>query len=327
MAHADTKPGLVSIIIPCFNYGHFLTDALSSVRVQSFENWECLIVDDGSTDDTATVAKKFVAKDSRYLLIRQNNQGLAAARNTGIRAAKGEYIQLLDADDRLESDKLRVQANLLQVNDSVDLVYGEAAFFLSEKPEILYLSSGDSDEDWMARVTGHGSILLSHLVTNNIMVVNAPLFRQRLVANCGHFNEALSAHEDWEFWLRCALNGATFQYLEANGTRALVRSHSESMSTDRLHMCVTNLAIRNTLATSLPSLSLRILNCDRAFQYAVEADGLSRESNLWKKLRSVVRQLLAIHGPLPFCGALVKRMLGAGKNLLTATNTPGNSGR
>jgi glycosyltransferase involved in cell wall biosynthesis len=133
MAHADTKPGLVSIIIPCFNYGHFLTDALSSVRVQSFENLECLIVDDGYTDNTAEIATDFTSIDSRFSHVSQKNQGLSAARNTGLARSRPEFVQFLDSDDLITIDKLQNQVYFLNENRDVDITYGAAEYLCFAK--------------------------------------------------------------------------------------------------------------------------------------------------------------------------------------------------
>src|SRR5258705_13900768 len=91
-ADKDLRPR-VSVIIPAYNYARFLCQAIESVLGQSLENWECIVVDDGSTDNTEAVVKPFAEKDHRIKFIRQRNRGLAAARNTGILNSTGEYLQ------------------------------------------------------------------------------------------------------------------------------------------------------------------------------------------------------------------------------------------
>ena len=93
---------LVSIIIPCYNYSNYLVFTLESLQEQVFKDWECLIIDDGSTDDTKLKAETFLKKDSRYRYIYQEQKGVSAARNKGIAQSRGSYIQFLDADDFLE---------------------------------------------------------------------------------------------------------------------------------------------------------------------------------------------------------------------------------
>src|SRR5213595_3267170 len=104
---------LVSIVIPTFNYGHFIRQALESVLEQTYGNWECIVVDDGSTDDTSQVVAEVAAVCKKIRYVRQENQGQPAAMNTGLRLCDGEYIQILDADDLLERRKLEKQVGYL----------------------------------------------------------------------------------------------------------------------------------------------------------------------------------------------------------------------
>ncbi|MFW6388347.1 MAG: glycosyltransferase family 2 protein, partial [Desulfohalobiaceae bacterium] len=98
---------LVSVIIPTYNRGHWLPRAMYSVLEQSYSSLELIVVDDGSTDQTPSILQKIA--DSRFIYLRQQNQGVAAARNLGIKKAKGEYIALLDSDDLWLLQKLQMQ--------------------------------------------------------------------------------------------------------------------------------------------------------------------------------------------------------------------------
>ena len=98
----------ISIIVPCYNQAQYLDECLQSVLEQTYENWECIIVNDGSPDDTEVVAKKWLEKDNRFQYLYKKNGGLSSARNAGIKQAKGVYIQLLDSDDLLQKDKLKI---------------------------------------------------------------------------------------------------------------------------------------------------------------------------------------------------------------------------
>lgn len=118
---------LVSIIIPAYNAAPYIGDAIRSVQQQSYTNWELLITDDGSADDTAGVVKPFLA-DERIRYIMQPNSGVSAARNTGIANAKGACLTFLDADDALLPDSLTEKVNALEADPKTDFVFGDVVY-------------------------------------------------------------------------------------------------------------------------------------------------------------------------------------------------------
>jgi hypothetical protein len=109
---------LISIIIPCFNQGEFLNETLLSVYNQSYPHWECLIINDGSTDNSENIAKTWVNKDHRFKYFYKNNNGVSAARNFALKKINGNYIQFLDADDLLDIRKLELSLNALDTSQS-----------------------------------------------------------------------------------------------------------------------------------------------------------------------------------------------------------------
>ena len=125
----------VSIIIPCYNYGNLILETINSILNQSLQDWEAIIVDDGSTDNTFTVCKDI--NDPRVKIIRQDNLGISVARNTGINKSYGDFLQFLDADDLIQHDKLKIQSEYLDDHPEVDVVYGEVRYFYSDNPENL----------------------------------------------------------------------------------------------------------------------------------------------------------------------------------------------
>jgi glycosyltransferase involved in cell wall biosynthesis len=227
---------LVSVIIPTYNYGRFVAGAIESIQSQSLHAWECIVVDDGSTDDTREVVAAIARKDDRVRYVHQANQGLSAARNTGIRHAAGSYIQLLDADDFLESSKLEVHANYLEHHPDAGLVYGGMRYVSARTGDERLACTAHSHGPWMKGISGSGKHLLRRLLQDNIMVVNCALVRRTVIDRCGPFNERLRANEDWEYWIRCALSDTRFVYLPGEGTLALVRCHAGSMSRDASRM-------------------------------------------------------------------------------------------
>ena len=99
-----TKKPIISVIVPCYNQGQYLAEALDSVLSSTLQDWECIIVNDGSTDNSADVAKRFVERDSRFRMLYQQNAGPSAARNHGVNESTGEFILFLDGDDKIESE-------------------------------------------------------------------------------------------------------------------------------------------------------------------------------------------------------------------------------
>ncbi|GEN68906.1 MULTISPECIES: glycosyltransferase family 2 protein [Chryseobacterium] len=96
---------LISVIVPCYNQAIYLDECLQSVWDQTYTNWQCIIVNDGSTDHTEKTAKKWIEKDSRFIYVYKKNGGLSSARNAGLEKASGDYIQFLDSDDTIHSEK------------------------------------------------------------------------------------------------------------------------------------------------------------------------------------------------------------------------------
>lgn len=251
---------LVTVIIPCFNYGWILSETLNSLLQQTHQQWEALIIDDGSTDNTKEVATKYVSSDHRFRYIYQKNAGLSEARNTGLRQAQGAYIQLLDADDLLASRKLETQVAYLEKHIDVDLVYGEVRYFLHGNLSVLSRSFDMLDQTWMYRPSETGEGLLEALVRRNIMVVNAPLLRANLVKSIGFFNPKLRSYEDWEYWLRGALLGAKMHFESVPDMWVFVRVHPGSMTQNSQIMSSAILQVRYMLANALKKKHLLLAN-------------------------------------------------------------------
>ena len=227
---------LVTVIVPTFNYGHLIPHTLDSLLEQSHRNWECLVVDDGSTDNTPDVVQSYAKRDQRFIYLHQPNQGPNSARNRGIELSKGSFVQFLDSDDLLELDKLRLQVETLSSQSTVDILYSDVRFFWSDNPQRQFKNIAGTNQRWMPETSGQGEPLIKPLLAKNIMVMNAPLIRKSVFDRVGLFNEQLQEVEDWEYWFRCAVAGCSFQYDTRPGTRALVRIHSTSRSKNNQKM-------------------------------------------------------------------------------------------
>ncbi|WP_269225950.1 glycosyltransferase family 2 protein [Flavobacterium eburneipallidum] len=181
----------VSIVVPCYNQAQYLDEALASVEQQTHTNWECIIINDGSPDNTEEVAKKWINKDSRFTYVYQKNAGVSSARNLGIQKAESDYILTLDADDKYEASFLEKAIFVLVNNPEIGIVSSWGRYFTSEKQMHLYKSTGKTIIDFLFHNAAIGT----------------SLFRKKCWQEVGGYDEnPENGYEDWEFYLRvCAL--------------------------------------------------------------------------------------------------------------------------
>jgi len=187
----------VSVVVPTYDSARFLGKAIQSVLDQTFQDWELIVVDDGSTDNTRDVMAAF--QDPRIRYVHQENRGAPAALNAGIRLARGAYVAFLGADDRWLAEKLALQvAQLDSLPLNVGLVYCDLHLLDLEDDTILgrFL---DGREPPRGRV-------LSQLVRTEGSFLHpcASLIRREVFDRVGVFDESLKTHEDWDLWVRIA---------------------------------------------------------------------------------------------------------------------------
>jgi glycosyltransferase involved in cell wall biosynthesis len=277
------------VIVPTYNYGCFIGETLECLRAQTYVNWECIVVDDGSTDDTAERVSRFMAQDARFKFLRQENARQAAAKNNGLQNSAGEYIQFLDADDLIEPQKFEQQVEYLEAHPEVDIVYGSMRYFKTEVPdERLYWVWGEN-KPWMPETSGSGRQVLTALVRQNIMVINSPMIRRRVVDAVGLFDNKLPPAEDWDYWLRCAAAGMRFEFKDLPGTLALVRWHSSSSSQDRRRMYVSMLSIRDKVEGMTGDTGILLLNREHMIK---DQQILALESISHAPLKDYLREML-----------------------------------
>ncbi|HXI23654.1 MAG TPA: glycosyltransferase [Pyrinomonadaceae bacterium] len=284
---------LVSVIIPSYNYARFIAEAVAGVHSQTYSNWEIIIVDDGSTDNTEEIVKGLAADEPRISYLRQENARQAAARNNGIAHARGDYFQFLDADDSIEPQKLEQQVAFLEQHPDVNITYSGVRYFSSQRAGELLLSrqysSWEDSGAWMPEISGQGKEILLALLRNNIMVVNAPLIRREVIDRVGLFDVDLTPVEDWEYLIRCAAAGAVFSFNDLEGARALVRAHGDSSSLNQPRYLRSVLKMRKKIARL--NLDAEALELNR--QKVAETEGhLGIEEVAHGKLGSGISQML-----------------------------------
>ena len=168
MSSNSSQP-LVSVVVPSYNYGHLVRETLDSLAAQTYGAWECVVVDDGSTDDTRSVVEAYAQTDPRVRYVRQENARQAAARNNGIRHSSGDYFQFLDADDLVEPRKFERQVEYLESHADVDIVYSGVRYFGAgggELPHSAVLGLGRR-APWMPEVSGRSRGLAKRCATHH----------------------------------------------------------------------------------------------------------------------------------------------------------------
>jgi glycosyltransferase involved in cell wall biosynthesis len=196
----STAPGQpkphVSVIIPSYNYADYVSACIQSVLDQTYTDFEVIVVDDGSKDNTAEVVKRFA--DARVRYIYQENKGLPGARNTGIRAAQGELLAFLDSDDKYHPRKLEIQTTFLQQNPEVGLVYN-SRFIVNPEGQILFLRRAPA------------AVSLADLVTGYPFAPSDVVMRREWAERVGLFDESYVRNsEDLNFHIRLLLAGCRF---------------------------------------------------------------------------------------------------------------------
>ncbi len=188
---------LVSVVVPSYNQGEYLSEALQSVLSQTFAGWECIIVNDGSTDQTAAVIAGWTAKDSRFRALDLANGGVSEARNEGIAIANGHYILPLDADDRIAPDYLEKLVSAMQADPSLKMAYGPCYRF------------GAVTGKWELADYSYGRLIVS-----NMIHVTALFLKSDFDAVGGYDVNMHEGLEDWEFWIHFLDDDAKVKYVD-----------------------------------------------------------------------------------------------------------------
>lgn len=247
MERAMQKSLKVSIIVPCYNYGHLIAETIDSIKTQTYENIEVLIIDDGSTDDSKSIILKNIEHDSRFKYIYQENAGISAARNRGLQNCTGDFIQFLDADDLICSDKLSYQIDCLCKNEQLDIITTEVNYFyINELGEKIFLIN-QQEINGLLTFSGNTKNSLLSLIQQNRIAINSPLIRRSIIDKVGQFDSTLKWVEDWDFWIRIFLKECNIIYSNKNNTQAQVRIHNTNTSKNNVGMIQSSILLRRKL--------------------------------------------------------------------------------
>lgn len=255
---ADTNTGAnqeipaVTVVIPVYNAAHYIGQALDSIKAQTVNDHEVIVVNDGS-DDSEELERLLQAHPLPIIYLKQENKGVSAARNAGIRIGRGKFYAQLDADDQWLPEYLEVQLGILNDNPDVALVYPNATII------------GDASElelDFMKVSPSEGEVNFENLVQGRCTVMTSVTARMNAIREAGMYDESLRSCEDFDLWLRIVKNGS--QIIYHRRPLVLYRRHKASLSSDRVWMT------RNLLAV--------YEKCARSFSLtATEAETLNRQ--------------------------------------------------
>lgn len=215
----NVQPSLISIVMPVYNTGEILRETIDSVLAQTYVNFELIMIDDGSQSETSEIAKGY--SDPRIRYYYQENRGMAAARNRGIKLSRGEYIAFLDHDDVWLPEKLEKQLAVFQADPSVGIVFSPVIFFDSRK---TWLQSVPAKCNWK-----------DLLKSNFIHTCSCVMVKRQLIVSADEFFDPASVPaDDYDLWLRIGQNSKIVCTPEAL-VRYRIHANNASGSLNRIH--------------------------------------------------------------------------------------------
>ena len=296
---------LVSVIVPCYNQGVFLNETLESVYNQSYTDWECIIVNDGSTDGTEAIAQQWVAKDNRFKYFYKKNSGVSSTRNFGISNSSGQYLQFLDSDDIL--DKLKIQFSIDELkkdkNNETGIVVSNFKMLSSDSKEILPPFCKLEAELFTLE-----NFLLKWNVTFSVQM-QCGFFDARLFEII-KFPENLSAQEDWIVWVqllkktKCVFVDLPLAYYRVHPSSRMVSiglgdnelkildNFKEILTYDEYHRLSVHLLTRYSESNKLFRNNLEVVKKSNAYQAGLLIRKIVYATGLIKPARTIFKFIL-----------------------------------
>ena len=190
MIEVNRKHPLVSIIVPTYNRASFLSECIDSVLAQSYPNWELIIVDDGSTDQSKSIIESYLT-DERIRYHYQENQGQSVARSVAIDQACGEYIAFLDSDNMWLPNRLAMGLKAFDQDSSIGVSYGD-----------IITINEQGDELSKENMTRHSGRIVDRLLMDNFVSMNTTLTKKTAIDQVGGMNRNIKRADDYDLWLR-----------------------------------------------------------------------------------------------------------------------------
>ena len=195
---------LISIIVPIFNTEKYLHQCLNSILSQSYENFECLLINDGSTDASASICREYVAKDARFRYFEKENGGVSSARNLGIERSGGAYITFIDSDDWVEFDYLEVLYSAI-IQETADIsVSSYRTYEMSKNRWLFHAFERVKHQKVFSRQELMNQLVFLDNIDGSFRFVSCKLVRKSILTGIW-FNESTHLGEDMEFWFKLYL--------------------------------------------------------------------------------------------------------------------------
>ena len=271
----------ISVIVPAYNSATTIVETISSVLQQTFPDFELIVINDGSTDQTLELLS--TVKDPRLKIFSYSNGGMSTALNRGITHAEGEFIAFLDHDDLWTADKLELQLAALQEHPEAGVAYSWN-YFMDEKGESFYA---------ITPIFFEGNVYAQLLVHNFIINGSNCIVRKQVVESVGEFDPAVGGSADWDYWLRLAAHSS---FVVVRQYQVFYRVSSGSMSANIEHMEQSTLAVIEKAFQSAPlemqslkKQSLASAYTYLAYKYSIvvaDSDGAKKAAEkLWMAIR------------------------------------------
>lgn len=228
---------LVSIVTPTYNRADFIEQAVNSVLAQTYANFELLIVDDGSTDNTRDLLEPVLA-DSRVRYFHQENQGQSVARNLALSEAKGDFVCFLDSDNYWPAEKLEKQVELFRGQPDYDVIYGDIIVIDETGKEVTRKN--------MSRYSGH---IARYMIRDNCVSMNTAMARRRCFNELGAMSGQRRVADDYDLWLRFS---ARFRFLYVPQFFAYYRVMDDQISSDKTRRFASNWQIITDFRREFP---------------------------------------------------------------------------
>lgn len=212
----------VSVIIPAYNAAPTIRETLLSLQAQTFPDWEAIIINDGSSDDTFTTANEFAIQDSRIRVINQLNQGVSAARNFGVKEALSDWVLFLDADDWILPQHLEKLTEVLKLDATLDAVYSGWVRVTPDGKTVNYDYSNQASQMFAA------------FARSCVFAIHSCIVRRSIILDVGGFDPELPTCEEWDLWQRIARTGARFAAIPEMSACYRMRPNSASFNTRQL---------------------------------------------------------------------------------------------